>query len=72
MFKNIVFFLIFCSSSVFSQEVVPLIDFNGYFRSFQNGFFRQLEFQRIRNYKFGDNVVGYTDNRGNIKSCYLK
>jgi len=67
MFKNIVFFLIFCSSIVFSQEVVPLIDFNGYFRSFQNGFFRQLEFQRIRNFKFGDNVVGYTDNRGNLR-----
>lgn len=51
----------------FSQKVVPLIDFNGYFKSFQNGFFRQIEFQRIKNYEYGDNVVGYIDNRGNLR-----
>jgi hypothetical protein len=43
------------------------VDFNGYFRSFQNGYFRQIEFQRIRNFKFGDNVVGYVDNRSNLR-----
>ena len=50
-----------------AQDVVPLIDFSGYFRSFQNGFFRQIEFQRIKNFKTGDDVVGYVDNRGNLR-----
>lgn len=50
-----------------AQSVIPFVDFNGYFRSFQNGFFRQIEFQQIRNFKAGDDVVGYIDNRGNLR-----
>ena len=40
-----------------SQEVIPLVDFSGYFKSFKNGFFRQIEFQQIRGYKAGDDLV---------------
>ena len=58
--------ILLISFSSVSQRVVPLIDFNGFFKSFQNGFFRQLEFQRIKDFKAGDDVVAYIDNRGNL------
>ncbi|MDX2361688.1 MAG: hypothetical protein QNK23_12845 [Crocinitomicaceae bacterium] len=59
-------FLLFTSLAN-AQNVVPLIDFSRYFKSFQNGFFRQIEFQEIKGFKAGDNVVGYIDIRGNLK-----
>lgn len=49
------------------QKVIPLVDFNGYFKSFQEGFFRQVEFQPIKEYKGGDNLVAYIDTRGNLR-----
>ena len=64
------FFLIsvlFLSTSVFSQKVIPFVDFNGYFKTFQNNNFRQLEFQRIQEYKAGDDILAYIDNRGNLR-----
>lgn len=67
MRKIIVFIFTIWVSGIFSQKVLPLVDFSGFFKTFQNGFFRQLEFQRIQNYKFGDNVLGYYDNRGNLR-----
>lgn len=51
----------------FAQKVVPFEDFNFYFRTFENDNFRQLEFQRIREYKAGDDLVAYIDNRGNLR-----
>lgn len=59
---------IFISLSLVSmgQTVIPLIDFNNYFKSFKDGFFRQIEFQPIESFKAGDNVVGYMDVRGNL------
>jgi hypothetical protein len=50
-----------------AQKVVPLQDFNNYFKSYQNGFFRQIEFQPIKNFKYGDNVVAYVDMRDNLR-----
>ena len=50
-----------------AQQVVPLLDFNGYFKSFQNGFFRQIEFQRIKEFKAGDDLVAYIDAKGNLR-----
>lgn len=44
-----------------------MVDFNTYFRSFQDGFFRQVEFQQIKEYKAGDGLVGYIDFRGNLR-----
>lgn len=49
-----------------AQTVVPLVDFRLDFKSFQNGFFKQVEFQQISGYKFGDDVVGYIDFKGNL------
>ncbi len=50
-----------------AQKVIPFVDFNGFFKSFQNGFFRQIEFQNINGFKAGDDVVGYIDTRGNLR-----
>tara|TARA_B110000285_G_scaffold224400_1_gene281197 strand:- start:4073 stop:5152 length:1080 start_codon:yes stop_codon:yes gene_type:complete len=49
-----------------AQNVVPMEDFNNYFKSFKNGFFQTIEIQRIKDFKAGDNVVGYIDVRGNL------
>ncbi len=54
------------SLSGMSQTMIPFVDFNEFFRTFENGTFRQIEFQRIENFKAGDEVVGYYDNRGNL------
>ena len=65
------YFLSFvCSIVLFfgatAQDVVPFIDFNGFFKSYQNGFFRQIEFQRVSEFKTGDDVVAYINYRGNL------
>lgn len=65
------YFLSFvCSTVLFlgatAQDVVPFIDFNGFFKSYQNGFFRQIEFQRVSEFKTGDDVVAYINYRGNL------
>jgi hypothetical protein len=48
------------------QTMIPFVDFNQFFRTFEKGTFRQIEFQRIENFKAGDEVVAYYDNRGNL------
>ncbi len=60
----ILLILPFCS---LAQKVVPFVDFNYYFRTFENDNFRQLEFQRIKEYKAGDDLVAYIDTRGNLR-----
>jgi hypothetical protein len=51
----------------FSQNVIPFVDFNNYFRSFQGEGSRIVEFQKIIDYKGGDEFVVYTDNKGNLR-----
>lgn len=66
--KNCVIFLFVCGMySVQAQKVIPMVDFSGYFRSFQDGFFRQVEFQQIKEFKTGDDLVAYIDFRGNLR-----
>jgi len=48
-------------------QVVPAKDFNNFFVSFQDGFFRQIEIQPIMSYKAGDELVAYIDTRGNLR-----
>ncbi len=68
-FKRIAFFLCLSLSalSVSTQGIVPTLDFNNYFVSFQDGFFRPIEIQPIVSYKAGDEIVAYIDTRGNLK-----
>ena len=66
--NKISFLLSFCFLlQVQAQKVVPFIDFNYYFRTFENDNFRQLEFQPIKEYKAGDDLVAYIDTRGNLR-----
>jgi hypothetical protein len=68
-FKRIAFFLCLSLSalSASAQGIVPTLDFNNYFVSFQDGFFRPIEIQPIVSYKAGDEIVAYIDTRGNLK-----
>lgn len=60
--------LFFCFFAYLAQsQVVPTKDFNNYFVSLQDGFFRQIEVQPILGYKAGDEFVGYIDTRGNLR-----
>jgi hypothetical protein len=65
--NRLLFYAIFITSSLFAQKVVPFVDFNDYFRTFENDNFRQLEFQPIRSYQAGDDLVAYIDTRGNLR-----
>lgn len=65
--KVLALVLLFISTITFSQKAIPFVDFNNFFRTFENGIFRQLEFQRIEQYKAGDEAIAYYDNRGNLR-----
>jgi hypothetical protein len=65
--KKIIFFFCILSFVSQAQRVIPFTDFNGYFRSFENDNFRQIEFQEIQQYKAGDELVAYIDTRGNLR-----
>ncbi|MEN9304507.1 MAG: hypothetical protein RL264_2936 [Bacteroidota bacterium] len=59
--------ILVCSISTFTAQVIPTKDFNNFFVSFQDGFFRQIEIQPIVSYKAGDEFVAYVDTRGNLR-----
>lgn len=67
MKKWTLLFFVFPSLVISAQKVVPFVDFNNYFRSFENDNFRQLEFQPIKEYQAGDDLVAYIDTRGNLR-----
>ena len=67
MKKISTFLLVFFSISHFWCQVAPTKDFNNFFVSFQDGFFRQIEIQPIISYKAGDELVAYIDTRGNLR-----
>ena len=58
---------LFTIAAVKAQGIVPTLDFNSYFVSFQEGFFRPIEIQPIISYKAGDEIAAYIDTRGNLK-----
>lgn len=60
------FLVVFICGVSYSQQVIPLVDFNNYFKSFKDGFFRQIEFQPITEFKAGDDVVAYMNSRGDL------
>ena len=64
---NKILLFIFFPFVGFSQNVIPFVDFNNYFRSFQDENFRVIEFQQIIDYKGGDEFVAYIDNKGNLR-----
>lgn len=66
--KYLVFFVLFCLVTPFllSQKIVPFVDFNVFLRSYENGYFRQVEFQPITGLKSGDELAAYLDIRKNL------
>ncbi len=66
--KKIVVFLTFylLNSVLNAQGILPFIDFNGFLRSYENGYFRQIELQPISNLKAGDELAAYLDIRKNL------
>lgn len=62
----VVFLFSMMTFIVAGQKVIPVVDFNGFFKNFKNGFFQPVELQRIEEFKAGDNVVAYIDFRGNL------
>lgn len=66
MRNSLVFLSILYTTFSISQSIVPLVDFRGYFKNFQDGYFRQIEFQQIDEFKAGDDLLAYIDFRGNL------
>ena len=60
-------FFFFLFNFLFAQGVIPCMDFNNFFLSFENGFFKQVEIQPVKEYKAGDELVAYIDTRGNLR-----
>lgn len=60
------FGLFFLSSSLFSQ-VLPFVDYNDYLKVFYMGQARQLEYQRVQSFAFGDNILAYVDHKLDLK-----
>jgi len=67
MKKTITILTFFFLSIISFGQVVPTKDFNNFFVTFQDGFFKQIEIQPIISYKAGDEVVAYVDTRGNLR-----
>jgi hypothetical protein len=70
--KQLILFAFICgfcflSNKSLAQRVMPFIDFNNYFKTFDNDNFKQLEFQLIKEFKAGDELVAYLDTRGNLR-----
>jgi hypothetical protein len=59
--------VMFLWHSVHSQSVIPFKDFNNFFMTFENGGFKQIEIQPIKDFKAGDELVAYIDTRGNLR-----
>ena len=60
-------FLSLLATVSFGQAVIPFVDFNNWFRTVENGEFKYIELQQIKEYKAGDNLVAYLDIRGNLR-----
>ena len=58
--------MLLSTTSIYAQEILPFIDFNGFLRSYEKGYFRQIELQPISNLKAGDELVAYLDIRKNL------
>ncbi len=65
--KKVFFILLIFQNMVLGQNVAPFLDFNNYFRSFKDENFHQIEFQEIKEFKAGDELVAYIDTRGNLR-----
>ncbi|MFZ9581859.1 MAG: hypothetical protein ACO28O_02680 [Crocinitomicaceae bacterium] len=50
-----------------AQTVIPFLDFNNFFQSFEDGGFKVIEMQPVKSFQAGDELVAYLDTRGNLR-----
>lgn len=62
--------LLLISQLVVAQSTCAYTDFNKHFIVFDNGTFRQIEFQEVRSYSIGTNTIAYVDNGGSLKAYH--
>lgn len=67
MKRTIFGFLMLAQSFVFGQTVIPFIDYNNWLRTVEDGEFKYIELQEVKEYIGGDNLVAYLDIRGNLR-----
>lgn len=67
MRRNIFLFISLIISQLGVAQILPFEDVNDYLKVYYQGQARQLEFQRVSNFKFGDNVLAYQDGRDDLK-----
>ena len=51
----------------FGQTVIPFVDYNKWMRTVEDGQFKYIELQEVKDYQAGDNLVAYLDIRGNLR-----
>lgn len=66
MKRILLFVLLFSAAPAMSQSVIPMLDFNNLMKSFENGIYRSIGLQPVREFEAGDNVVAYYDWRNNL------
>lgn len=66
MKRILIIALFFTTSPAWSQNVLPMLDFNNLMKSFENGVYRSISLQPVRELESGDNVIGYYDFRNNL------
>jgi len=66
MKRILLFVALFSATASWSQDVLPMLDFNNLMKSFENGIYRSIGLQPVREFKAGDNVVGYYNFRNNL------
>ncbi len=66
--KKLVFGCVLLAQSfAFGQKVIPFVDYNNWMRTVENGDFKYIELQEVKEYQGGDNLVAYLDIRGNLR-----
>ncbi len=65
--RHLLLLFLVLNFTVQGQSVIPVVDFNNFFLSYKDGYFRQVEVQPIRDFKAGDEMVAYIDTRGNLR-----
>lgn len=65
--RTILFIFLLFNFNVHGQGVIPVMDFNNFFLSYQDGYFRSIEVQPVKDFKSGDELVAYIDTRGNLR-----
>ena len=65
-----IFAIFFLAVNVSAQDfwgLGPFTNLQGYFKAFHNGVVRQLEYLPVKSFQVGDNLLGYIDNKGDVK-----